>query len=302
MKTLSRILYSILLVFPLFIFSQTNVSDTVKIPKNWDLGGKTSLTLTQTGQVNWVKGGEPAMSYVGSIELFAKYNKYNNSWENIGKFSFGQQTQGYTQDFRTSEDRIDMASKYGYKISNTMYITLLGSFKSQFAKGYEYPEGLDKVYVSSFFSPAYISASLGMDYKPNQNTSVFVSPASLKTTIVTDTAIDETKYGLDSATTIKNEVGAFIKITNKTPLFKNVEMENGLELFSSYTNNPQNIDVLWDFKLIMSINKYLKTVFSTTLIYDNDIDIPKDINNPLAGVTKAIQFKEMLSVGFLVNF
>jgi hypothetical protein len=60
--------------------------------------------------------------------------------------------------------------------------------------------------------------------------------------------------------------------------------------------------VKWDMKVEMSINKYLKTVFTTTLIYDHDIDIPNNIDDPEVGVTKAIQFKEMLSVGFLILF
>ena len=302
MKLFKSCLVAMVWFSPFVTLGQVVENDTTQLPKYWDLGGKSSLTLTQTGQVNWVKGGEPSMAYIGNIELFAKYNKDKHSWENLGKFTFGQQTQGYTQDFRTSEDKIDVATKYGYKTSDKIFLTILSSFKSQFAKGYEYPDGIERVYVSSFFSPAYISASIGLDYKPNTSTSIFVSPLSTKSTFVLDTLIDETKYGLDSAATVRHEFGAFLKATNKTVLLKNVEMENSLELFSNYAHNPQNIDVLWEFKLVMSINKYLKTVFSTTLIYDNDIDIPNDVNDATAGVTKAVQFKEMLSVGFMLEF
>ncbi len=297
-----RILILVVLFMPFWAISQGNVVDSLPELKVWDFGGTASLTLTQTGQVNWVQGGEPSISYIGNVELFATYNKNKQSWENLGKFTYGQQSQGYSRDFRISDDRIDISTKYGYKVSNTTFVTALASFKSKFAAGYEYPDAGERYQVSEFLSPAYIAAAVGMDYKPNSTTSVFVSPISTKTTLVLDTLIDGTKYGLDSSETIRNEFGAFIKATNKTTIVKNVDMENRLELFSSYTNNPQNIDVLWEFKLVMSVNKYLKTVFSTTLIYDDDIAIPKDINDASIGNTKAIQFKEMLSVGFLLNF
>lgn len=302
MKKVIRIVLLSILILPLTLFGQATSADTAKVEKPWKFNGKSGLTLTQTGQVNWVRGGVPSMSYIASLELSANYNKNKHSWETLGKFAYGQQSQGYTTDYRVSDDQINIASKYGYKISKVLFVSALASYKSQFAPGYEYPEGLDQIQVSEFFSPAYISAALGMDYKPNASTSVFFSPASSKTTVVLNDSIDQTKYGLDADVNVRNEIGAFVKATNKMELLKNVEMENSLELFSNYLENPQNVDLLWDFKLVMSVNKYLKTVFSTTLIYDDDISIPRDINDPTAGNTKGFQFKEMLSVGFLVTF
>lgn len=297
----NRILVLALFCVP-FILKSQEVIDSVAPPKNWQLGGKSGLTLTQTGQVNWVQGGEPSLSYLATMELFAKYNKNKHSWETEGKFAYGQQAQGYDSELRESDDKIDIVSKYGHKISKTTYMTVLAAFKSQFRSGHEYPDNAKKVEVSKFFSPAYITGALGIDYKPNEKTSVFISPVSMKSIVVLDTALDETKYGLDLGETSRMEVGAFLKASNVMSVIENVDMENTLELFSNYLEDPQNIDVIWNFKLTMSVNKYLKTVLSTTLIYDDNIAIPKDINDPAAGSTKAVQFKEMLSVGFLVTF
>jgi len=293
----------VLMAMPFIVYSQQEGADSLPKNKNWKYGGSVSLTLTQTGQVNWVQGGEPSMSYLGDVKLFANYSKGKNSWENLGKFAYGQQTQGYTRDLRPSDDRIDISSKYGYTIAKNLNLSALGSFKSQFASGYEYPDGLPKVKVSELFSPAYVMSALGVDFKPDKNTSVFASFLSTKTTFVLDTAeIDPTKYGLDSAKTVRNEIGATVKATHKANLVKNVNVENSLELFSNYIVNPERIDVLWNLKIEMSINKYLKTIFSTTLVYDDDTSIPRDVNNPAEGYTKAIQFKEMLSVGLLFSF
>lgn len=291
-------LFLLLILFAVSSYAQQQ-KDTVKY---WDLGGKSSLSLSQTGQVNWVQGGVPSISYQATAELFVRYNKEKINWETEAKFFYGQQTQGYTKDFRVSDDRIDIASKYGYKISKDAYLSVLAGFKSQFVSGYEYPDDLPKVQVSEFLSPASITGAIGVDYKPNENTSIFASVLSAKLTMVNDTALDETKYGLDNGETIRKELGAFLKATNKLKIAEGVEFENNIELFSNYIDKPQNIDIVWNSRIEMSVNKYLKTVFSTTLIYDDNIAIPVDINNPETGTTKAIQFKEMLSVGFLINF
>lgn len=77
-----------------------------------------------------------------------------------------------------------------------------------------------------------------------------------------------------------------------------------LELFSNYLNNPQNIDVNWETLLSMKVNKYISATFSTTLIYDHDINIPVDKNND-GVVEKAgprVQFREVLGVGLSYKF
>lgn len=303
MKTITFIIALISLVISTLNAQTNQEADTSKVESPWELGGVSSVTLTQTAQKYWVKGGEPSLSYLATTELFAKYNKDNHSWESITKLAYGQQSQGYDTDFRTSEDRIELTSKYGYKASKQLFYSGLATFTSQFAKAYEYPENSDKKAVSAFMNPAYLKVALGMDYKPNKKTSLFLSPITSKTTMVLDTAnYTQENYGLDSTQIVRNEMGAFLKVAHKMTLLKSVEMENNLELFSNYLDKPQNIDITWDLKIVMSINKYLKTILSTTLIYDDNIRIPVDINDPTKGTTKKIQFKEMLSVGLMVDF
>ena len=68
-------------------------------------------------------------------------------------------------------------------------------FKTQIAKGYNYPN--DSVPVSKFMNPAVLTIGIGLDYKPNKNTSINFSPLSYKGTFVPDTArIDQTQYGI----------------------------------------------------------------------------------------------------------
>jgi hypothetical protein len=291
----------IFLIISVSAFAQDPVA--VDTTKNWDLGGTGTITLTQASQKNWVKGGEAALSFLGTLELKANYKKDKHNWENLGIFSYGQQKNGSQKDFRISDDRIDIASKYGYQAGKNLFYSALVGLKSQFADGYNYPEDAEKFKVSEFLSPGYVSASLGMDYKPIEGLSVFLSPASLKSTYVLDTVdVDGTFFGLEPGATSRHEVGAFFKAKHTITVWKIIGLENNLELFTNYLQNPENVDVNWDFKLIISANKYLKTIFSSTLIYDDDVSIPDPTPEDPLKTTAAIQFKQMLSVGLLLDF
>ncbi len=50
--------------------------------------------------------------------------------------------------------------------------------------GYNYPN--DSVKISALFAPAYLLGSLGMDYKPKDDFSAYISPVTSKITIVAD--------------------------------------------------------------------------------------------------------------------
>lgn len=71
-------------------------------------------------------------------------------------------------------------------------------------------------------------------------------------------------------------------------------MVTALGLFSNYLHNPQNIDVNWDFRINMKINKYLSANLITNMIYDDDITI--DDKNSLA------QWKQLFGAGFSYKF
>ena len=165
------------------------------------------------------------------------------------------------------------------------------------------------VAVSGFMAPGNIVASIGMDLIPSSTFTILLSPFSVKTTVVWDTVnIDQTKYGLEIDKRYKGEIGGFITCKWKANLHENIVMNNKLELFSSYLYDPENVDVDWELSIVLKATKYISTSISTHLIYDDDIAIPvyKSENGiPVKDgdkTTKAIQFREMLSIGFSYKF
>jgi len=156
-------------------------------------------------------------------------------------------------------------------------------------------------------SPAYWIFTLGMDLKIKDKFSLFLSPLTSKTTIVSKiNLVDETKYGLEKDQRIKNEKGAYVKILYKFKLDKNIDVNTKWEFFSNYLHNPQNIDVNSETTTNMKVNKYLSVTLLLHFIYDDDINIPvyKIVNGERKkiGVTKGLQFKEIMGIGFSYKF
>lgn len=268
----------------------------------WIYGGNVAVDLSQISLSNsWVKGGASALSFMTGLELFANFKKDNYSWENKGIFRYGAQRQDNYQDFRPTEDRLELYTKYGHKLYGNYYISILSDIKTQFANGWEYQDTIKNL-VSQFMSPGYITFALGLDYKPNKRTTVFFSPITSKSTFVLNNAIDKTKYGVDTTRNARHETGAIFKATFKNKVWDNIEMENHIELFSNYIDKPQNVDIDWDLKVIMPVNDFIRATVSTKLIYDDNQLVPKDRNNADKGTTKAIQFKELLTIGFAMKF
>ena len=153
-------------------------------------------------------------------------------------------------------------------------------------------------------APGYLMFALGLDYKPNDRTSVLISPVTSKSTYVLDTAlIDQTKYGVAANKKVYREVGAYIKTRFLYNFNDDISLENKLDLFTNYTHNPQNIDIDWEVILRMQITFYLSATLSTHMIYDDDVLVPIYNNEGVkTGTGPRLQFKELLSLGFSYKF
>jgi hypothetical protein len=278
--------------------------------QGWKTGGVLTINMAQTSLTNWAAGGQNSVAMNGLFSSFANYKKGNSVWDNSLDLGYGLMKQG-NEDFRKTDDKIDLLSKYGQKAFKNVYYAALFNFKTQFTDGYNYPDVTKK--ISSFFAPAYITLALGLDYKPNPYFSAFVAPATAKFTFVTDkTLSDLGAFGVTPGETTKSEIGGYIRAIYsrndfKAEILKNVSFTTKIDLFSNYIENPQNVDVSWETLLAFKVNKFLSVNFNTLLVYDDNITILKDKNGngiiePGEGVKSLVQFKEIFGVGFSFKF
>lgn len=274
--------------------------DADTIP-NWEMGGMTTIPFSQVSfSEYWAAGGENSLSGGILINFFANYKEDDVSWANSLNLGYGILRQGDIT--KKSEDRIELNSQYGRKAWDSWYYSGLVNFKTQFAPGYNYPN--DEDIISNFLAPAYLTTSLGLDYKPSERFNLFLSPLTGKYTIVADDSLSAAgAFGVEPGQKFRAELGGFIKILYMTPLFTNVDFQTKLDLFSNYLNNPQNIDVNMELLLNMKVNEFLSATINTLLIYDDDIDFP--IESPEAGRPgrgPRLQFKEVFGLGFSYKF
>ncbi|MBE9466923.1 MAG: DUF3078 domain-containing protein [Bacteroidetes bacterium] len=273
-------------------------------PDLWKFFGTTSINVSQGYLSNWAEGGASSISLLSSFKLHADYSKDDTKWNNTIDLKYGI-LKTEDENLRKNEDKIELSSKFGQNAFNNWYYSIFGNLKTQFSKGYEYPN--DSVEISNFMNPAYIILAFGLDYKVNSKFSMLISPVTSKFTIVLDTTkIDQTKYGLSNDEIVKKEFGAYFKIQYKFKITDDINIDNKLNLFSNYNNNPQNIDINYEANINMKINDFINTTIRIHLIYDDDVRIPvyKKINgiDTKTGTTKKFQFKELLSVGIAYKF
>lgn len=261
----------------------------------WTKGGSYNISFTQVSFSNWAAGGQNSISGVTQLKAFANYKKGKLAWDNKLETGYGL---SYIKDAETQkiEDIFDLQTKLGLEASKYWYYTILGSFNTQFAPGYS--DNTNETKVSNLFAPAYLSLSVGMDYKPNKNLTAYISPVAGKMTIVTDKDL-EGSFGVEVGETYRMELGASVKTNYKVEIVKNVALDTELGLFTNYLDHPERIDVDWKVAILMSVNKYLSVKVNTHLIYDYDTRFP------IEGTDKTedlVQFKEILGIGLNFKF
>ncbi len=273
---------------------ETNSNDkkSEKADEGWKYSAVFNLNFGQTSLTNWAAGGQNSIALNGLASFGANYTQGKTLWTNSLDLGYGFVRQGKGDDatVQKTEDKIDFASKYGYQVSDKLYVAALLGFKTQFTNGYDYPN--DSVAVSGFMSPGYLQGAIGIDYKPTDKLSVFVSPITSKTTIVKDDVLsDAGAFGVEKGDHVKSEFGGSLKAMYEDAFLEgNLQFKTKLELFSNYLDKPQNIDVNWEVLMGMKVTKYIGLSLSTQLLYDDDI-------------SGKVQFKEIFGVGisYMIN-
>jgi hypothetical protein len=265
--------------------------------KLWRKGGLFNLNLSQGSLSNWAAGGDKFSLSLNSIfSVYAFYKKDKHSWDNTLDINFGY-LRTTSLGNRKNDDRFDLLSKYGYAVSSKWNVASLFNFRTQLANGYTYSNTV-KTFSSSFLSPAYVLLSLGMDYKPSKNFSVFISPATARWVIVTDDSLSaKGYYGVTPGHKSRSELGAFLSAQFLKDLNKTINYKGRLDLFSNYKHNPEKVDVFMSNLFSAKLSKILSATWNVDLIYDDDTRLFGS-----DGKSAAWQIKSLIGLGILMKF
>lgn len=267
-------------------------------PSPWTMAGSAGITGSQMTLTNWAAGGDPSVAADFQFNYSIDYKKDHSLWQNRLELAYGL-NRTESNGMRKTNDKIYLSSSYGQKVYESLYVSALLKFNTQFANGYDYAvKNDDGSYkqTSGFMAPAYFSGGLGVEWKPEAWLSVNASPATWKATLVTEEALQPI-YGLDGTST-RHEFGGNVKVEAKGTIWGDLSGYTRLNLFSNFLDKPQNVDVDWTIRFDLKINKWLSANANFHMIYDDDINIPQ----PDGSAYPCLQIQEVAGIGLLVKF
>ena len=261
---------------------------------NWKQGGMYNFNLSQSSLSNWAAGGDNFNMAINSFfNYYTFFKKDRHGWDNNFDVNLGF-IQSTSLGGRKNDDRLDLLSKYGYKIDTTgvWYLSGLFNFRSQFFDGYSF--GTTPVFTSSLLSPAYIILSAGLDYKPDNTLSIFFSPVTSRTTLVLNEKLSALgKYGVEPGQKINRETGLFITVNYNNTIAPNVTYRGRADFFSNYYNQPENINLYMTNLFTFKIFKNLSATYNLDLIYDDKIRIFGPLKK-----SPGLQLKSIIGIGY----
>lgn len=278
--------------------SRTIKKDSDTSYYNWKKGGMYNFNLSQSSLSNWAAGGDNFNMAINSyFNYYAYFQKPRQSWDNNLDLNLGF-VQSTSLGGRKNDDRIDVLSKYGYRIDTTgvWYLSGLFNFRSQLFDGYSF-SGANSNFTSSFLSPAYIILSAGLDFKPNNTFSVFFSPLTSRTTLLLNTRLSNLgNYGVPIGKKIYRETGLFVTVNYNNTIAPNITYKGRADFFSNYYEKPENINLYMTNMFTFKINKYFSASYSLDLIYDDKINIFGPLKK-----SPGLQLKSIIGVGYFKN-
>jgi hypothetical protein len=281
------IVCTILLAVPFTLLAQDVPTDTTY----WRKGLKVAVNFTQASfSENWKGGGVNSIAIGSIVTGRADYLKGKISFDNEMELQYGLvRNEGSTT--RKSNDRILLDSKIGYALSEKWNAFAGVNFLSQFDKGYRFSEDSlgeeQRVVISDFLAPGFLTTSFGFEYKPVPYFQVRLAPLAPRFTFVTDTTIYRNvpnNYGVPIGETVRTEwLSAQIQAMFDKDIAENVNLKWRYLLFANYEEFAFNtIDHRLDLTITAQVTKWLNANLAFVGLYDRDQDDDIQLSQILA--------------------
>jgi hypothetical protein len=255
-----------------FIAEAQQVADT----SAWKHSVTAGVTATQVSYTDWAQGGENALAWTATLDGKSVLEPATYSWATTYNFAYGNTKLG-TQSVRKTDDKIDIASTFTYKLGVFINPYVAATFKTQFTKGYSYDALGNAKAISDFLDPAFITQSAGAGYQPIPEVKTRLGAALRE--IVTYTF---TQYSGGEKTEVEGGLESVTEVDAR--LEENLFFKAKLELFSAF-KKMQEVVVRSDNTLTAKISKYFSTNINVQLIQERPI-------------TPRTQVKQTIALGF----
>ena len=282
---MKKYLLGILLFISVFSFSQEKKNDSVVVIPKWKIIGQFTFLFNQSTFTDWKAGGDNTIAGNVGINYDLKYKSGRWNWDNRIITVYGL-SDIKDAGVRKTSDRFEYNSLLGLKYNKYWFMSFFLNFKTQYTRGFDYKQ-TPRVAISDFLSPAYLSFGPGILWKRSDEITVNIAPATSRFTFVSDEFSG--KYGVEAGDNVKFALGFSLSAYFNFKLSDNISMENIIAMYSNYLQRAQNVDLDYQARFRIDVNKYMTVdVLFHTLIDDN--------------ASSKIQFKEVFGLGLKYIF
>lgn len=283
----------------------------------WTKKNEMGIVLSQAAFSNWNAGGNNSISGISSANFVRAYKRGNVSWNNELILKYGLNSQE-DQKLRKADDAIELNSTFGYRThpKSDWYYSGKLTFKTQFTKGYKYPDRDNP--ISKFMAPGYLFLGAGTEFSPEEEKfKAYFSPVTMKATYVLDQDLaNQGAFGVEKAIydaedniiregkQTRTEVGILINSQWEKEIYRNMHFTNRVSLYTDYLNDFGNVDVDWEVTFNLVVNEYVKANVGAHIKYDNDVKTRElEISeNETFAYGPRLQLKQILGVGVSYMF
>lgn len=261
----------------------------------WKTNTSLGINLNQaTFSNNWSGGGVNSIALGSLLNFKAEYVKGDKSYTSEVLLQYGK-LKNKDQLERKTNDRMFFDNKVALKMSKSWYFFGSLSFESQFDNGYSYAKDAagneTRTIISKFMAPAYLTESLGFEYKPAKYFGLRIGTGTARQTFVLDTNLYKTNaknFGVEPGKTFKNELAFQLVANIDKEIFENINLKSRYMMFASY-DALGKIDHRLDITLTAKVNRFVNVTLSGIAIYDDD-------------ASTKIQASQSLALGLVYKF
>ena len=261
-------------------------------PNFWKYTAAASMQFSQHGiSDNWYQGGESTNALNSELRMTANYNdklkkvQFENSLEI--KLGFITAPSDTVHNYKTNADLFRINSKLGIRAIKNLYYTLSGEFQTQFFSNYKTNTN---DLISTFFSPANLKLSLGLDYKQNKNKynlSILGNPLSWRYVyLANDKIVNPSQFNVEAGKRRASLFGSEITANVTWNIRDNLTYRTKFDYFTTYEKVIMN----WENTFEFQFNRYLSTKVFLHGRFDDGVTLTDDNRT-------YFQFKEMLTFG-----
>lgn len=267
----------------------------------WKREGNARLNFGQVHYENWVKNNNSRLNFESKLNQRIFYIHRKTIWDNKIYLQYGL-SKLYGENIQKSTDLIEINSIYGRIINPKFSYSYFINFKTQFSNSYDLRKDKDKEYrISGFMSPFYITSGAGLMWRRDNNFYINFAPLTWRLTSIISPvnrynkqekkflSNEETEvFGINKGENSIHRLGLNASLYQKYTFFKKWTIENRLNFYSNYLDEPENIDLDYTFNTSYKINKYISTNFMVQALYENK-------------AFSGFQIRENFSIGLNLN-